>query len=215
MISGTEWFLNRVLRLFCISKRCLQFDWFIYSFVQSTRCGCSQHLSLMFQLAFKPGYCLCILAQAQVQAQAHGLTLGSSLSTGEPGCLIGYHRYLWLLVSHRLVPFEALNLRSVCSWQLHGNLGPCSPPLPGENFNNRIEVQLPVKLENTHLLHSPTLISGKAWVHWWQKLFLLYMGILTEWELVPALSAFSIWNFERAVNEFEFQVQCSWMQSTV
>ena len=39
---------------------------------------------------------------------------------------------------------EALNLGSVCSRQLHGNLGPCSPPLPTENFNSRIEVQLPV-----------------------------------------------------------------------
>ena len=36
-------------------------------------------------------------------------------------------------------------------------MGPCSPPLPGENFNSRIEVQLPVELENTHLLCSPTL----------------------------------------------------------
>ena len=57
MTSSTKWSLNRVLRLFLISKRCLQFDWFIYSFIQSTQCGCSQHLSLMFQLAFKPGYC--------------------------------------------------------------------------------------------------------------------------------------------------------------
>ena len=36
-------------------------------------------------------------------------------------------------------------------------MGPCSPPLPGKNFNSRIEVQLPVELENTHLLCSPTL----------------------------------------------------------
>ena len=28
---------------------------------------------------------------------------------------------------------------------------------PGENFNSCIEVQLPVELENTHLLCSPTL----------------------------------------------------------
>ena len=172
--SGTEWSLNRVLRLFIISTRCLQFDWFIYSFVQSTRCGCSQHLSLMFQSAFKSGYCY----HWGSSAQAPGLTLGSSLSTNVPGCLIGCHWYLWLLASHRLDPYEALNLRSVCSWQLHGNLGCCSPLLPSENSNSHIEVQLPVELENTHLLCSPTLISGEAWVHWWQKLFLLYMGIL-------------------------------------
>ena len=84
------------------------------------------------------------LALAQVQAQAHGFTLGSSLSTSAPGCLIGCHWYLQLLASHRLDPYEALNLGSVCSQQLHGNLGPCSPPLPGENFNDHIEVQLPV-----------------------------------------------------------------------
>ena len=29
------------------------------------------------------------------------------------------------MASHRLDPYEALNLRSVCSRQLHGNLGPC------------------------------------------------------------------------------------------
>ena len=45
----------------------------------------------------------------------------------------------------------------MCSRQLHGNMGPCSPPLPGENFNSHIEVQLPVELENTHLICSPTL----------------------------------------------------------
>ena len=98
----------------------------------------------MFQSAFKPGYCLHVLAQAQVPAQAQRLTLGSSLSTSAPECLIGYHCYLRPLASHRLDPYEGLNLRSVCSRQLHGNLGPCSPPLPGENFNSRIEVQLPV-----------------------------------------------------------------------
>ena len=36
-------------------------------------------------------------------------------------------------------------------------MGPCSPLLPGENFNSRIEVQLPVELENTHIFCSPTL----------------------------------------------------------
>ena len=40
--------------------------------------------------------------------------------------MIGYHQYLRLLASHRLDPFKALNLRSVCSQQLHGNLGPCT-----------------------------------------------------------------------------------------
>ena len=49
-----------------------------------------------------------------------------SSSTGAPGCLIGCHRYLRLLASHRLDPYEALNLRSVCSQQLHSNLGPCN-----------------------------------------------------------------------------------------
>ena len=146
MTSGTEWSLNRVLRLFLISKRCLQFDWFIYSFVQSTRYDCSQHLSLMFWSAFKPGI-----------VKHTGHSLGASLSTDIPKCLIGYHQYLRLLASHRLDPCKALNLGSVCSQQLHGNMGPCSPLLPGENFNSQIEVQLPVELENTHLLCSPTL----------------------------------------------------------
>ena len=36
-------------------------------------------------------------------------------------------------------------------------MGPCSPPLPAENFNTCIEVLLAVELENTHLLCSPTL----------------------------------------------------------
>ena len=58
----------------------------------------------MFQSAFKPGYCLRILAQAQVPTQAHGFTLGLSLSTSAPQCLIGYHQYLRLLASHRLDP---------------------------------------------------------------------------------------------------------------
>ena len=60
----------------------------------------------MFQSAFKPGYCLRILAQAQVPAQAHRLTLGSSLSTDIPKCLIGYHQYIRLLASHRLDPLR-------------------------------------------------------------------------------------------------------------
>ena len=89
--------------------------------------------------------------------QAHELTLGLSLSTDIPKCLIGYHQYLRQLASHRLNPCEALNLGSVCSQQLQGNMGPCSPPLPGENFNSHIEVQLPVELEDTHLICSPTL----------------------------------------------------------
>ena len=38
--------------------------------------------------------------------QAHRLTLGLSLSTGAPGCLIGRHRYLQLLASHRLDPLQ-------------------------------------------------------------------------------------------------------------
>ena len=50
-----------------------------------------------------------------------------------------------------------LSTYGVCSRQLHGNMGPCSPLLPGENFNSHIEVQLPVELENTHLFSSPTL----------------------------------------------------------
>ena len=35
--------------------------------------------------------------------------------------------------------------------------GPRSPPLPGENFDDYIEALLPVELENTHFLTSPTL----------------------------------------------------------
>ena len=85
--------------------------------------------------------------------------------TGAPGCLIGCHQYLRLLASHRLDPLRGSQPRNVCSQQLHGNLGPCSPPLPGESFNSHIEVQLTEKLEYTHLLCSPTLISGEAWVH--------------------------------------------------
>ena len=127
--------------------------------------------------AFKPNVPISI--QAWLLLKHTGHTLGAPLSTDVPKCLIGYHQYLWLLASHRLDPCEALNLGSVCSWQLHGNMGPCSPPLPIENFNSHIEIQLPGELENTHLLCSPTLISGEAWVHWWWKLFLLYVGILT------------------------------------
>ena len=105
--------------------------------------------------AFKPNVPISI--QTWLLLKHTGHTLGASLSTVVPKCLIGYHRYLRLLASHRLNPCEALNLESVCSRQLHGNMGLCSPPLPGENFNSCIEVQLPVKLENTHLSCSPTL----------------------------------------------------------
>ena len=66
--------------------------------------------------------------------------------------------------------------RMFVDWQLNGNMEPCSPLLPGENFNSHIEVQWPVKLENTHLLCSPTLISGEAWVHWWQNCFYFTWG---------------------------------------
>ena len=45
----------------------------------------------MFWSAFKPGYC---------KAPWH--TLGVSLSTGVPRCLIGYHWHLQLLASHRV-----------------------------------------------------------------------------------------------------------------
>ena len=105
--------------------------------------------------AFKPSVPISIQAWLLLKHTEH--TLGLSLSTDVPKCLIGYHWYLRLLASHRLDPCKALNLGSVCSRQLHGNMGPCSPPLPGENFNSRIEVQLPVALENTHLLCSSTL----------------------------------------------------------
>ena len=104
---------------------------------------------------FKPNVLISIQAWLLLKHTEH--TLGASLSTDIPKCMIGCHRYLWLLASHRLDPCKALNLGSVCSQQLHGNMGPCSPPLPSENFNNCIEVQLPVELENTHLLCSPTL----------------------------------------------------------
>ena len=115
--------------------------------------------------AFKPNVLISIQAWLLLKHTRH--TLGAPLSTDVPKCLIGYHRYLRLLASHRLDPCKALNLGSVCSRQPHGNMGPCSPPLPGENFNSHIEVQLPVELENIHLLCSSTLISGEAWVHLW------------------------------------------------
>ena len=105
--------------------------------------------------AFKPNVPISI--QAWLLLKHTGHTLDASLSTDVSKCLIGCHWYLRLLASHRLDPCGALNLGSVCSQQLHSNMGPCSPPLPGENFNSRIEVQLPVELENTHLLCSPTL----------------------------------------------------------
>ena len=74
--------------------------------------------------AFKPNVPISIQAWLLLKHTRH--TLGASLSTDVPKCLIGYHRYLRLLASHRLDPCEALNLGSVCSRQLHGNMGPCT-----------------------------------------------------------------------------------------
>ena len=158
--------------------------------------------------AFKPKVSISIQAWFLLKHTRH--TLGVLLSTDVPKCLIGYHRYLPLLASHRLDPCEALNLGSVCSWQLHGNMGPCSPTLPSENFNSHIEVQLPVELENTHLLCSPTLISGEAWVHWWWKTVCTLYG---DTCYVRTSSCFKcILNLEFLGELWlacEFQVQCS------
>ena len=77
--------------------------------------------------AFKPNVPISIKAWLLLKHTGH--TLGASLTTDVPKCLIGYHRYLPLLASHRLDPCEALNLGSVCSRQLHGNMGPCNPKL--------------------------------------------------------------------------------------
>ena len=63
--------------------------------------------------AFKPNVPISI--QAWLLLKHTGHTLGASLSTDVPKCLIGYHWYLQLLASHRLDPCEALNLGSVCS----------------------------------------------------------------------------------------------------
>ena len=73
--------------------------------------------------AFKPNVPISIQAWLLLKHTRH--TLGASLSTDIPKCLIGYHWYLRLLASHRLDPGEALNLGSVCSRQLHGNTRPC------------------------------------------------------------------------------------------
>ena len=73
--------------------------------------------------AFKPNVLINIQAWLLLKHTRH--TLGASLSTDVSKCLIGYHQYLRLLASHRLDPCEILNLRSVCSQQLHGNMGPC------------------------------------------------------------------------------------------
>ena len=126
--------------------------------------------------AFKPNVPISIQAWLLLKHTRH--TPGAPLSTDVPKCLIGYHQYLQLLASHRLDPCEALNLGSLCSQQLHSNMGPCSPPLPSENFNSRIEVQLPVELENTHLLCPPTLNQWLSLGPLMVKLFLLYVGIL-------------------------------------
>ena len=75
--------------------------------------------------AFKPNVPVSI--QAWLLLKHTGHILGASLSTDVPKCLIGYHWYLQLLVSHRLDPCEAFNLGIVCSRQLHGNMGPCDP----------------------------------------------------------------------------------------
>ena len=74
--------------------------------------------------AFKPNVPISIQAWLLLKHTRH--TLGASLSTDVPKCLIGYHRYLRLLASHRLDPCEALNLGIMCSRQLHGNMGPCT-----------------------------------------------------------------------------------------
>ena len=74
--------------------------------------------------AFKPNVPISI--QAWLLLKHTGHTLGAPLSTDVPKCLIGYHRYLRLLASHRLDPCEALNLGSVCSRQLYGNMEPCT-----------------------------------------------------------------------------------------
>ena len=87
--------------------------------------------------AFKPNVPISI--QAWLLLKHTGHTLGVSLSTDVPKCLIGYHLYLWLLASHRFDPCEALNLRSVCSWQLHGNMGP---------YNVVTQITLPIKVRN-------------------------------------------------------------------
>ena len=73
--------------------------------------------------AFKPNVLISI--QAWLLLKHTGHTLGASLSTDIPKCLIGYHQYLRLLASHRLDPCKALNLGVLCSRQLHGNVGPC------------------------------------------------------------------------------------------
>ena len=86
--------------------------------------------------AFKPNVLISI--QAWLLLKHTGHTLGTSLSTDVPKCLIGYHRYLQLLASYRLDPCEALNLGSVCSRQLHGNMGPC---IVMSQFNQEAETK--------------------------------------------------------------------------
>ena len=90
--------------------------------------------------AFKPNVPISIQAWLLLKHTRH--TLGSSLSTDVPKCLIGYHWYLQLLASHRLDPCEALNLGSVCSRQLHGNMGPCNSSFRASKAHNTREVLL-------------------------------------------------------------------------
>ena len=54
----------------------------------------------MFRSAFKPGYC-----------KAHWHTLGVSLSTGVPRCLIGCHWHLQLFASHWVGSFRGFQPR--------------------------------------------------------------------------------------------------------
>ena len=87
--------------------------------------------------AFKLNVPISIQAWSLLKHTGH--TLGLSLSTDVPKCLIGYNWYLRLLASHRLDPCEALDLGSVCSQKLHGNMGPCKGVL---NFLHLLDLIL-------------------------------------------------------------------------
>ena len=74
--------------------------------------------------------------------------------------MIGYHQYLRLLASHRLDPCKALNRRSVCSQQLHGNLGPCTD----EDY--LWSLRLLGTSNPTQLLNTVVFCIGKGFALW-------------------------------------------------
>ena len=152
----------------------------------------------MFWSAFKPGYC-----------KAPWQTLGVSLSTGVPKCLIGYHWHLRLLASHRVGSLWGSQPRECVAYSCMVTWDPAVLCYPVKTSILCVEVQLPAKLENTHWLCSPTLNQ-------WGSLVPLIVKIVStlhgDTRFVRTKSCF------KCILNLEFQESCVWfklMQSTM